>query len=163
MNYSIQLFIFKTWTIIIPHENNFPLIRFDTKDAGLDFVRNLKSTPQHRLNEPYFVINNPQQLPDDVRKIHMFKKYVNNNDDDDSDYENDDDGWYMMEDGCFSIFDNLHLFENLVIDNNTNEPMGFSDFLEICKSVAHIDRLGGYSSVEYIQDLLDGKKRLAKI
>ena len=75
MSYSIQLFIFKAWCVIIPHENNFPLIRFDTKDVGLDFIRSLKSMPTHSLNEPYFVINNPQLLPDDVRKPHMFTPF----------------------------------------------------------------------------------------
>lgn len=151
MSHSLQLFIYGADEIIIPHKNNFPFIRFDTKELAYDFIRNLKSHPGCSFGNPYFVINNPQLLPDDVRKLHMYKKYINNENEDgeneDGDIENDGDDDIMM-DGCFSIYKNFDLFMDLVIDNNTNEAVGFKEYLKLI-----VEENNYYNSAEYIEDM----------
>lgn len=151
MSHSIQLFIYGADEIIIQHKNNFPLIRFDTKELAYEFIRNLKSQPGSSFEYPYFVINNPQLLPDDVRILHMYKKYINNENEDgeneDGDIENDGDDDIMM-DGCFSIYKNFDLFMDLVIDNNTNEAVGFKEYLKLI-----VEENNYYNSAEYIEDM----------
>jgi hypothetical protein len=161
MSHSLQLFIYDANEIIIPHKNNFPFIRFDTPELAYDFIRNLKSHPDCSFGNPYFVINNMQLIPNDVRNLHMYKKHINNENDDgenedgenedgendDGDIENDGDDDIMM-DGCFSIYKNFDLFMDLVIDNNTNEAEGFKEYLKLI-----VEENNYYNSAEYIEDM----------
>jgi hypothetical protein len=144
MSHSLQLFIYDANEIIIPHKNNFPFIRFDTPELAYDFIRNLKSHPGCSFENPYFVINNMQLIPNDVRKLHMYKKHINN---ENCDIENDDN---IMLDGCFSIYKNLDLLMDLVIDNNTNEAEGFTEYLKLI-----VEENNYYNSAEYIEDMMD--------
>ena len=146
MSHSLQLFIYGAHEIIVPHMNNFPFIRFDTPELAYDFIRNLKSHPGCSFGNPYFVINNMQLIPNDVRKLHMYKKNINN-ENDDGDIENDGDDYIMM-DGCFSIYNNFDLFMDLVIDNNTNEAVGFKEYLKLI-----VEENNYYNSVEYHEDM----------
>ena len=159
MSHSIQIFVYKTG-ILITQENNFPILRFETKEMAYGFIQNLKSQPRCILQEPYFVVNNMQLIPNNVRELHQYKKYITPQrsdcfergdcfesddknvevavtqqqkviEDCDSDIEQDDnENKYMMCDGCFSIYENLELLMSCVISNNTNKDVGFKEYLE---------------------------------
>ena len=130
MSASIQIFVYNTKPIVISNENDYPLIRFDSKEDSLNFIRNLKSQPLvEKMEEAYFVINNMQLIQHDIRVKHQYKTlslYVDSSDD-----ECDDggDNKYYMRDGCFSIRDNYELLMSCVIDNNTNSEIGFNEYL----------------------------------
>ena len=96
--------------------NNFPLLRFQTQEHAYDFIRSLKSIPCDNVVNRYMVLNNPQLLPDELRKLHMFT--------DDILYMEDVNNVY---DGIFPIRDNLELLKHCDIDNNTFEEYGFSE------------------------------------
>lgn len=115
---SCQLFIYNTYGI--NSENMSPLIYFANRATELNFVRALISRPVRRLpDEPYFVINNPHFLPDDVRQMH------------DSIEHDDDTGEEVIRrrDNCYSIRDNLDLLLSCVFDNNTTLDTGFQEAL----------------------------------
>ena len=109
MTTSLQLFIYNMPGLVV-HDNNFPFMRFDTDIDAFAFITRLKST-SHISDQtvPYFVINNPHQLPFYIREVHMYT---------DSD-----------SDGIFSIYDNLDELRKCVIDNNTSLATGFSEAL----------------------------------
>ena len=103
----------------INRDNMFPLICFPNRETELKFVRALISRPCRRLSdEPYFVINNPQLLPNDVRNPHMHDTV-----------ECDDDGEYVIKqyDNCYSVRDNMDLLMVQIIDNNTLLDSGFRE------------------------------------
>ena len=168
MSHSLQLFIYSANEIIVPHMNNFQLLRFDTPELAYEFIRKLKSHPGSSLEYPHFVINNPQLLPNDLRILQMYKKYISDDNDsenddsenddienDDSDIEYDsDDNKYIMLDGCFSIYQNLDLFTNIDIDNNTNEAEGFKEYLQQQVEL-RAEEEKYYNSEEYHQDMID--------
>jgi hypothetical protein len=156
MSHSLQLFVYNTKQIIVPYENNYPILNFETKVLACEFIRNLKSRPTCSIKEPYFVINNMQLIPSDFRNLHTYKKYIipNTNNwfvfnkstpqgrqlqvsdsdsdtDTDSDIEQDYNGnKYIICDGCFSIADNLNLLKMCDINNNTTKDTGFCEYLD---------------------------------
>jgi hypothetical protein len=153
MSHSLQLFVYGANEIIVPHMNNFPLLRFDTPELAYDFIRKLKSHPGCSLDYyPYFVINNPQLLPNDVRKLHMYEKKISDDsENDDSENEHDgDDNKYIMMDCCFPIYQNLDLLMNIDIYNNTNSSEGFKEYLQL-----KLEEEEYYNSEEYHQDMID--------
>ena len=155
--HSIKLSVYNDTSLdMCNYKNNCPLIYFDTPELAYDFIKNLKSTPTCSMKESYFCINDMHLLPDDVRKSHMFKKYVTYNDDD-SDNERDDDGVYILCDGCFSMSDNAYLFTNCVINDNTNEKIGFSAFVKSLNSKYNFYYYSEeyYNSKEYADDIMD--------
>jgi hypothetical protein len=123
MTNCLQLFFYRT--VGLNQNNNFPMIRFDTCDKKHMFVNILKSRKSHNLvDEPYFVINNPQLLPDDVRKPHMHEVV---------EYDEAGESHNRWIDDCYSLRDNLKLLKNCWIDNNTNESDGLFELLSIFK------------------------------
>ena len=77
--------------------NNFPEIEFETLGDLHEFVKQLISSPRtHDIPGGYFVINNPQHLPDSVRNRHMYpapdreRKQCWNNADSDTDSDSED-------------------------------------------------------------------------
>ena len=114
----LQIFIYGTYGIT--RDSMFPLLTFPDRATELNFVRTLISRPSRRLlDEPYFVINNPQLLPDDVRMLHMNVSV---------EYDEDTGQEVILRlDNCFSIRDNLELLQN--IDNNSVENAGFNEAL----------------------------------
>lgn len=115
---SCQLFIYNTYGI--NSENRFPLLYFANRATELNFVRALISRPVRRLpDEPYFVINNPHFLPDDVRQMHDSVEY------------DEDTGEQVIRrrDNCYSIRDNLDLLLRCAFDNNTTLDTGFQEAL----------------------------------
>jgi len=118
----LQIFIYNTHGIT--GGNRYPLLIFPDLATELNFVRALTSRPSRRLvdDEPYFVINNPQLLPKDVRELHMH---------DVVEYD-EDHGQDVIRhrDNCYSIRDNLELLLLQNVDNNTNENTGFSEALQ---------------------------------
>jgi len=143
MSHYIQIFIYNAGNLINHRRNNFPLLCFESKDLAYEFISNLVSVPRDDINEEYFVINNPQLLPEEVRSLHTYRQYVVP---DVSDSENEDDDdiakqtKYIMRDGCFSIRHNLKLLASCVIDNNAiyEEDFGFNEYLAIFQHVQHI-------------------------
>lgn len=116
----LQIFIYDTPGIT--REGMFPLLSFPDHATKLNFVRALVSRQSRRLpDEPYFVINNPQLLPDDVRRLHM---HVLVEYDEDTGQE-----VISRRDNCYSIRDNLDLLLLQNIDNNSVENTGFSEVL----------------------------------
>ena len=100
----------------------FPLLYFANRVTELNFVRTLISRRSRRLpDEPYFVINNPQFLPDDVRRLHMHDAVEF----DEDTHQN----VINLRDNCFSSRDNLELLLLQNIDNNSVENTGFSEVL----------------------------------
>jgi hypothetical protein len=111
--FSLQFFVYKTPGI--DGDNNFPLFYFRTKAEAHDFIRSLVSVPRDaQSNSEYMVLNNPQHLPDSVRKPHM--------------YISDDPDFGEM-DGHYKIHDNYALLYSAYIENNTKSDFGFRDYL----------------------------------
>jgi len=118
----LQIFIYNTHGITVG--NKYPMLAFPDRATELNFVRALASRPSRRLmdDEPYFVINNPQLLPIDVRELHMH---------DVVEYDEDrGQDVVRSRDNCFSIRDNLDLLLLQNVNNNTNENTGFSEALQ---------------------------------
>lgn len=112
MAHTIQIFIRRS---MLKRDNHFPLLNFDTKVSAYDFISKLKSVPRADVNEPHFVINNPQLLPDEVRELHKYP--------DEDEY---------MRDGCFTIHDNMEMLMKCEIKNNmidTYNDFGFNEYL----------------------------------
>lgn len=118
---TLQIFLYNTYGIT--EVNRFPFLRFQDLPTELNFVRALVSRPSRRLadGQPYFVINNPQFLPDDVRDVHMH----------DAVEFDEDIGQEVIRrrDNCYSVRDNLELLLLQNIDNNTVENIGFCEVL----------------------------------
>jgi hypothetical protein len=154
MTTSGQIFIYKAFGITA--DNNFPLIGFETKQAFHDFVLSLISVERKTIEEgePYFVLNNPQLLPDSVRSKHQYKVKIarvaqeptqdeqynelvfGSKTCDYSEYCSDssDDECDTYIDGCFRMKDNIELLikHKLQIRNNTNMDYGFYDYISNC-------------------------------
>ena len=116
----IQIFLHNTYGIT--RDNSFPLLGYPDRPTALNCVRALVSRPSGRLSdEPYFVINNPQHLPSEVRDLHMH----------DSVEYDEETGQVVTRrrDNCFSIRDNLELLMSQNLDNNTLEDAGFQEAL----------------------------------
>ncbi len=128
---SLQLFVYRH-KLVIPHENNFPLIQFKTKTRMHEFIKGLVSiSPEERNDETaaYFVINNPQLLPSNVRNLHAYTVNI---------VEADDEGNMKTikqnRDGIFLLSDNLEQFRFLPksdINNNTNSDFGFYEMIMV--------------------------------
>jgi len=119
---TLQIFIYNTDGIT--EVNRFPLLSFADRATELNFVRTLVSRPSRRLvdGQPYFVINNPQFLPDDVRNLHMHVSV---------EYDENTGGEVICRrDNCYSVRDNLELLLLQNIHNNTVENTGFSEVLQ---------------------------------
>jgi hypothetical protein len=118
---TLQIFLYNTYGIT--EVNRFPLLSFADRATELNFVRTLVSRPSRQLTDghPYFVINNPQFLPDDVRDLHMH----------DAVEFDEDRGQNVIHrrDNCYSVRDNLELLLLQNIDNNTVENTGFLEVL----------------------------------
>jgi hypothetical protein len=159
MTTSGQIFIYKAFGIT--PDNNFPLIEFESKQAYHDFVLSLVSTNRKSLveDEPYFVLNNPQLLPDSVRRKHKYKVKVTrvakepireeqynelvfgsktcDYSEDCSDSSDDEHETYIEIDGCFRMKDNIELLIKYQsqIKNNTNMEYGFYDYVSNCSEL----------------------------
>jgi len=121
--FSLQFFVYKTPGI--DGDNNFPLFYFRTKVEAHDFIRRLVSVPRHsEINSEYMVLNNPQHLPDDVRRPHMYTSDVVIDDPNHPDF-----GEAMVLDGHYKIHDNYALLYSAYIENNTKSDFGFRDYL----------------------------------
>jgi len=117
---SCQLFVYNTYGI--NEDNRSPLLYFANRATELNFVRTLISRPSRRLpDQPYFVINNPQFLPDDVRQLHMHVTVEYD--------ENTGREVICRRDNCYSIRDNLEVLLLCAIENNTNLDTGFREAL----------------------------------
>jgi hypothetical protein len=130
---SLQIFIHEL-AGFTSASNNFPFIQFEKTADLYEFVKKLVSTQRtHNIPGGFFIINNPQLLPDAVRKRHMYpapdrpKNRIDYNSDSDS--GSDDEYVPLMLDGCFSIKDNLHVLKPAVIENNSVESYGFKDYV----------------------------------
>ncbi len=65
--HTIQFFIYNTPGI--DGSNNFPLFCFHTRAEAYNFIGRLVSVPRDAQNESeYMVLNNPQHLPNNVRR-----------------------------------------------------------------------------------------------
>ena len=118
----LQIFVYNTDGITTV--NRFPLLMFPDRATELNFVRALISRQYRTLTagEPYFMINNPQYLPHDVRNLHMHNSI-----------EFDEDigeNVVQRRENCFSVRENLELLLLQNIDNNTNETTGFNEALQ---------------------------------
>ena len=105
MSVSLQIFIRATDGIT--QDSNSPLLYFPTTRAKLAFISRLISRPRGTLYNEYFVINNPQLLPTDIREKHMYQGY----------------------DGVFALYDNWDAFADCEIDDNTFDINGFTHLL----------------------------------
>ena len=128
--YSKQLFIYNMPGIT--RDNNFPLIQFDTDIEMYAFITRLKSTSRRSdPTVPYFVLNNPQLLPDYIRNLHAYRRKTThvrpNRNDDDTDSGSDSDEEYEKFDGIFTIYENLDELKRCTIDNNTLSATGFAE------------------------------------
>ena len=120
---SLQIFIHATDGFT--GDNNFPLCYFNTVIDKHLFVSSLVSKPREEFHENYFVINNPQLLPREIREKHM----------------------YQGVDACFSLYDNLHAFTNCCDVYNNTRKIGFTDIFQITPSnkVSSIHNYGSYN------------------
>lgn len=114
MTTVFQFFVFKT--VGINEHNNFPCILFQSQEQAYEFIRKLKSIPSDCVTNRYMVLNNPQLLPDELRKHHMFSGDIL--------YLEDGANLY---DGKYPIDENMGLLKQCEIDNNTFEKYGFSE------------------------------------
>lgn len=137
MKTSLQIFVSEV-PGINSTMNNFPLIEFETVGDLHTFVKKLVSIPRtHDIPGGYFVLNNPQHLPDNVRNLHMYpaperereRKQCWNNADSDTESDSEDEYYPLMLDGCYPINQNLHILRQVKIDNNSRESYGFNDYV----------------------------------
>ena len=68
---TLQIFIYNLTEHGINEYNRYPLLRFSSHSDKYTFISKLKSNPE-RMNQPYFVINNPQLLPTALRAKHQY-------------------------------------------------------------------------------------------
>ncbi len=131
---TLQIFVSEVKGIQ-PTNNNFPLIEFDSIEDKHTFINKLVSIPRtHNITGGYFVLNNPQHLPDSVRNRHMYpaperEKMRGRDSDTESESDSDDDYYSLMLDGCFPINENLHILKQVKIDNNSSGSYGFNDYI----------------------------------
>jgi hypothetical protein len=105
----LQIFVYGVYGINIT--NNFPTILFRNKEIKNNWIRSLVPSQARRLNdEAYFVINNPQLLPIEVRRTYV-------------DAEGGE--W----DSCFSVRENLTMLRDVNIENNTLNESGVRESL----------------------------------
>jgi len=129
---TLQIFVSEVKGIYTTR-NNFPLIEFETLGDLHGFVKKLTSIPRtHNIPGGYFVINNPQHLPDIVRNRHMYpapdRERIRGRDSD-TDSGSDDEYVPLMLDGCYPINKNLHILRQVKIKNNSLESYGFNDYV----------------------------------
>jgi hypothetical protein len=119
----IQIFVYN-----VPHintENNFPLINFESAKQRDAFICSLKSIPRFSVDartDGFFVINNPQYLPTELRRLHMYEDVCGS------------DATSIIrtnKDGYFLIKDNLLLLQNSNISDNTHSKYKFSDAIHV--------------------------------
>jgi len=81
------------------------------------------------MSTGYLILNNPQLLPENVRKIHQYPVAKTPVDIDDAD--GIEEVTYIMRDGCYSIERNIDLLKSVVeqIENNSLFYDGFQDFV----------------------------------
>ncbi len=136
---TLQIFVSEVKGIQ-PTNNNFPLIEFDSIEDKHTFINKLVSIPRtHNITGGYFVLNNPQHLPDSVRNRHMYpaperEKMRGRDSDTESESDSDDDYYSLMLDGCFPINENLHILKQVKIDNNSSGSYGFNDYINALPS-----------------------------
>jgi hypothetical protein len=134
MPVTLQLFINNT---SLTRDNNFPLVAFDSDIDKYAFITRIRSTSQRSdTTAPYFVINNPQLLPNVVRRTHMYARkrdHFRKQQTDDSDDSDTDDDEYDLFDGIFLIYENIDELRKLEIDNNTLSNTGFSEYVQTFK------------------------------
>jgi hypothetical protein len=129
---TLQIFVSEVKGIQ-PTSNNFPLIEFASDNDMHTFIKKLVSIPRtYNIPGGYFVLNNPQHLPDAVRKRHMYpapdRERIHGRDSD-TDSGSEDEYYPLMLDGCYPINQNLHLLQQVKIDNNSLESYGFNDYV----------------------------------
>jgi len=129
---SIQLFVYGINGF--NRNNNFPLIYFNTNIEMHDFIQGLQSVSRQELDPdtPYFVVNNPQLLPSDIRKLHV---YENPHYTTDSRSDADEASKIIVKeprfiDGVFPLIDNIQHLKNYKYDNNTSQDKGFDDYIQ---------------------------------
>ena len=106
MSESLQIFIFATDKFT--RDNNSPVCYFNSIIEKHLFILSLVSKPREEFHENYFVINNPQLLPREIREKHM----------------------YQGLDACFSLYDNLHAFTSCYNIYNNTRKLGFTDICQ---------------------------------
>ena len=119
----------------INQDNNKPCIQFDTELDMYAFITRLKSTARRSdPTVPYFVINNPQLLPNYIRNMHVYRRKTThvrpNSKNDDTDSESESDDVYEAIDGIFTIYENLDELKRCTIDNNTLSATGFAEAIK---------------------------------
>jgi hypothetical protein len=129
---TLQIFVSEVKGIYSTR-NNFPLIEFDKLGDLHEFVKKLTSIPRtHNIPGGYFVINNPQHLPDIVRNRHMYpapdRERIRGRDSD-TDSGSEDEYVPLKLDGCYPINKNLHILRQVKINNNSLESYGFNDYV----------------------------------
>jgi hypothetical protein len=109
---KLQLFVYKIQQL--DGTSRHPSLTFENVYQRDYFIRRLVSRQARQLDEPYFVINNPQELPAIVRREHMH-----------IDEEREE------RDNCFSISENLDILRRFInaINNNTRSNYGFTNAL----------------------------------
>lgn len=110
-------------------ESNYPLIRFESRAHSHEFIRQMQSEKAYGLPTGHLILNNPQLLPEDVRKKHQYP--VAKTPDDIDDADGIEEVTYIMRDGCYSIERNIALLKSVVeqIENNSLIDHGFQDFV----------------------------------
>jgi hypothetical protein len=117
---TLQIFIYNLSKYGIDEYNRFPMLRFSSHSDKYAFISKLKSSPERRPLDPYFVINNPQLLPTGLRAKHQ---YPISNDNSQTSPNNYVDGvFYFTE-------ENIELLRRCDIDNNSLTVEGFREFM----------------------------------
>ena len=99
-------------------ESKYPLIRFESRAHAHEFIRQMISEKAPGMSTGYLILNNPQLLPEDVRKEHQYSVIKIPDEDED---EGDKEVTYTIRDGCYSIEKNIALLKSVVeqIENNS--------------------------------------------
>ena len=140
---TLQIFIYNANEYQINRDNNYPLLVFDTCEERNNFIRGLRSVNRDASrtiendNEPYFVINNPQLIPINIRNLHMYpyeSPFI-------ADYMRNRNQNPLMMDGIFRLSDNLEYILSYVtiknnvygckLNDNTLEPNGFTNLITL--------------------------------
>ena len=121
---TLQIFIYNLTDYGINEYNRYPLLRFSSHSDKYALISKLKSSPERRTTNPYFVINNPQLLPAGLRARHLYP-ISNAQTPETSTLEPND-----FVDGVFYFTEeNIELLRECDIDNNASSDQGFREFM----------------------------------
>jgi len=125
---TLQIFIYNLSDEGIDENNRYPMLRFSSHSDKYAFISKLQSAPERQIQNPYFVINNPQLLPTGLRAKHQYP--ISNAQPEPTPETSTPPPLLNYIDGVFYFTEeNIELLRECDIDNNALSEEGFREFI----------------------------------